>query len=150
MTTKRRTWKSKNRVTFWLENDLLGEIKSEAKTRRISQQSIFEATLKDRYSVESREESEALIARRLNRIDNHIRAKQRLSEVHAEALALFIRMWLSSTPEIPEEQRNAAVLKGKARYDRYLSSLASRVSVGESIFTDLPKELFLRSEDFLK
>ena len=86
MTTKRRTWKSKNRVTFWLENDLLGEIKSETKTRRISQQSIFEATLKDRYSVESREESEALIARRLNRIDNHIRAKQRLSEVHAEAL----------------------------------------------------------------
>jgi hypothetical protein len=138
----------KKRLNLWLEPKLIERVDAEACSRRVARQEVLESAVYDRYSQESQEERDALIARRLNRLDNRGKAMARDLETTAETLALFIRMWLAVSAEVPEEQRGAAYLNAQARYERFLKSLHKRLNAGQSILTDLPREVVVKEEDF--
>ena len=138
----------KKRLNVWLEPKLIERVDAEACSRRVARQEILESAVFDRYSQEAQEERDALIARRLNRLDNREKAMGRDLVAIAETLALFIRMWLAVNAEVPEDQREAAYLNGQARYERFLKSLHKRLDAGQSILTDLPREVVVKEEDF--
>lgn len=141
--------KLRKKATIYLDNDLMSQVVAEAYSKKVSQQRIFESAMRDRYSQESADERDALITRRFNRLDNKFQILEQQSEILGESLALYVRMWLTSTSELPEAQRDAAILQGQARYDRYLRSLGKRLLSGETIRGELPKEVALRQKDFV-
>ena len=145
---KKPTGLVKMRLPLRLEPETLNQVEAEAKERRVSRQQVLEAAIKDRYCVVSQEERDALIARRLNRLDSRQKVIERQLEIIAESQALFMRMWLATSTEVPEGQREAVHGQAQKRYERFLASLSKRVSSGQSIFAELPREVVLREADF--
>ena len=130
----------KTRVSVWIQAELLKELTIEAKDRGITRQSILESALRDRFRPIPREDYEALIARRLNRQDARIKRLEQRVEILAESFAMYLRMWLMSSPEVPEAQREAAVMQARERYDRYLKAVGKKVRTGQTIFTELEED----------
>lgn len=136
------------RLPLRLELETLKQVDAEANERRVSRQLILESAIKERYSVVLQEERDALIARRLNRLDARQKVIERELEIIAESQALYMRMWLATSNDMPEGPREAVHNEGQKRYERFLASLSKRVSSGQSIFAELPREVVLREDDF--
>lgn len=136
------------KTTVWFDRELLNQIKNEADKRRVSQQSIIENSLKDRYSEARQLDRDAAIAERLNKLERHLRRIEEKSEISAEAQALFVRMWLASTPEVPTEEREKAVQSAQDRYARYLQQLVTRIGSESRDKFNLFKEIELKLDDF--
>ena len=54
---------------------------------------------------------------------------------------LGIRAYFNHTPEVPEHERSASLLSGKARFHRYLDTLARNLRQNQSILGDVPELL---------
>jgi hypothetical protein len=140
----------RKRIAFRVQSPLLARVDAEARSTGTSRQQFLEAALAERFSEESQEERDALIARRLNRIDSRLSVIEREIEILAEWHGLYLRMWFATHPEIPEDQREAALRQAQQRYDRFLASLGKRVGSGQSLMQELPKEVALKAQDFAK
>ena len=116
------------KASIYIDQQLLTQIKSEAAERRVSQQALIENSLKDRYSEVTQMERDAAIAERLNRVDHRMHKIEQQIEMVSEALALYVRMWLASTPEVPLELRDTAIKSAQERYQRYLEQLSHRIA----------------------
>lgn len=134
------------KTTLWLDREVSNAVATEAGERRVSKQSIMENSLKERYSDAEQLHRDALIADRLNKLERTLRRIEQQNEISAEAQALFVRMWLASTPEIPEKERDSAVAQAQVRYHRYLEKLAQNVRKSFDVGDDKQ----LKSEDFDK
>ncbi len=58
-----------------------------------------------------------------------------------EMVGLGIRAYFNHTPEVPEHERSASLLSGKARFHRYLDTLARNLRQNKSILGDVPELL---------
>jgi hypothetical protein len=58
-----------------------------------------------------------------------------------EMVGLGIRAYFNHTPEVPDHERSAALLSGKARFHRYLDTLARNLRQNKSILSDVPELL---------
>jgi len=59
-----------------------------------------------------------LLARRLDRMTRQVEPLARDLPISVEALALFIRFWLTTTPPLPDSAQTAALAKGRERRHR--------------------------------
>jgi hypothetical protein len=69
---------------------------------------------------------EAALARRLDRITRQMELIERQVTISNEALAAFVRFWLTSTPALPDTAFAAAQAKGRERYDGFVEALGRR------------------------
>src|SRR3546814_19760591 len=81
---------------------------------------------------------EAAFARRLDRLSRQVQRLERNTGLTTEALALFVRFWLSVTPPLPAEDQAAAQVKGRKRYAGFIDTLRRRYSSGKSLLDDIP------------
>ena len=58
-----------------------------------------------------------------------------------EMMGLSVRAYFNHTPEVPDHERSAALLSGKARFHRYLDTLARNLRQNKSILGDVPELL---------
>ena len=132
------------KTTLWLDREVLNAVATEAGQRKVSKQSIMENSLKERYSEAGQLDRDAVIADRLNKLERGQRRLAQQNEISAEAHALFVRMWLASTPEVPPADKERAVQSARERYDRYVRQIVKRVgkSSAES------SEVELQNSDF--
>ena len=130
----------KRRAVVWLEPNLIDKVRIEAKEKNISCQRVLEAGIYDRYDEMKQEERDALIVRRLNRLDHGQKNLTHSLEILAEAFASYVRMWLANTQEVPESQREAAAIQAHARFERYMASLSRQVQKGEWSFGEITGE----------
>ncbi|MBN8549334.1 MAG: hypothetical protein J0M12_08480 [Deltaproteobacteria bacterium] len=145
---KYATREGRVKTTIWLDRRVLNAVTNEADERNVSKQSIMENSLKERYSEAVQVDRDAAIADRLNKLERGQRRLEEQSEISAEAHALFVRMWLASTPEVPIERREEAVHSARTRYERYLIQLSKRVSRKISTPNGSFSESKLELEDF--
>jgi hypothetical protein len=68
-------------------------------------------------------------------------------EVLAETLALYIRGYLTTSIELPQDQKPAALAQAGRRWKKFLEILSERVGGGQILFTDLPEKVF-KPENF--
>ena len=54
-----------------------------------------------------------------------------------EAVALFVRFWLTATPPLPEAMQAAAQAKGRERYDGFVEALGRRLAKGRMLADDI-------------
>lgn len=113
--------------TFRLPPDVIDQLSEFASRRRVGQPDIVEAALRSFMSPDNPEQLEAALSRRLDRIDRRIGALDQQTEITTEALALFVRFWLTANPPLPDSTLAAAQAQGKERYDGFVEALARRL-----------------------
>ena len=113
--------------TFRLPPDVIDQLAEFATRKRVGQPDIVEAALRSFMSPDNPEQLEAALSRRLDRIDRRIGALDQQAEITTEALALFVRFWLTANPPLPDNALAAAQAQGKERYDGFVEALARRL-----------------------
>ncbi|MBV8422209.1 MAG: CopG family transcriptional regulator, partial [Hyphomicrobiales bacterium] len=101
--------------TFRLPPDLAGKLADYAARKNVPQALVVEAALASHLSPDGAERLEAALARRLDRMTRQIERLERHVTISNEALAVFVRHWLSSTPPLPDAALPAAQAKGRER-----------------------------------
>ncbi len=118
----------RTRHTFRLPPDLAGKLADYAARKRVPQALIVEAALASHLSPDGADRLEAALARRLDRMTRQMERIERHVTISNEALAVFVRFWLTSTPALPDTALAAAQTKGRERYDGFVEALGRRLA----------------------
>jgi hypothetical protein len=86
------------------------------------------------------------LLRRLDRLQQRQQVCVEYLEIVAETLALFVRVYLSTTSEVPDTHRAAAARNGGRRYARFVQTLAARLQEGHRLRSDLEADNMLEEE----
>lgn len=123
----------KSKHTFRLSPEVARQLAEYAVRKRASQAEIVEAALMTFLSPDGSERMEAAFSRRIDRVLRQIEKLDRSVEVGNEALALFVRFWLTSNPPLPDSAVCSAQAQGKERYDGFVQALARRLDTDERL-----------------
>src|SRR5271167_3472914 len=91
--------------TFRLPPNLAGKLADYAAQKHVPQALVVETALASHLSPDGADRLEAALARRLDRMTRQIERLERHVTISNEALALFVRFWLTSTPPLRSEER---------------------------------------------
>jgi predicted transcriptional regulator len=129
--------------TFRLPPDLAGKLADYAARKRVPQALIVEAALASHLSPDGADRLEAALARRLDRMTRHLERIERHVDISNEALALFVRFWLTNTPPLPDTAQAAAQAKGRERYDGFVQALGRRLARGRTLADEVTTDVNL-------
>jgi predicted transcriptional regulator len=127
--------------TFRLPPDLAGKLADYAARKRVPQALIVEAALASHLSPDGADRLEAALARRLDRMTRHLERIERHVDISNEALALFVRFWLTNTPPLPDTAQAAAQAKGRERYDGFVQALGRRLARGRTLADEVTTDV---------
>jgi predicted transcriptional regulator len=127
--------------TFRLPPDLAGKLTDYAARKRVPQALVVETALASHLSPDGADRLEAALARRLDRMTRQIERLERHITISNEALALFVRFWLTSTPPLPDTAQAAAQAKGRERYDGFVEALGRRLARGRTLADEVSREV---------
>src|SRR3984893_4950478 len=127
--------------TFRLPPDLAGKLADYANRKRVPQALVVEAALASHLSPDGAGRLEAALARRLDRMTRGIERLRRHRPISNEALALFVRFWLTSTPPLPDTAQAAAQAKGRERYEGFVEALSRRLARGQTLAQEISQDV---------
>jgi len=87
------------------------------------------------------------VTRRLDRLTRSFDRMERDLEFSVEALALYIRAWLTATPPLPDGAQAAAQAKGRERYENFIEALGRRLLKGHRLSKEVSEELSTNFDD---
>ena len=123
--------------TFRLPPDLASQLADYANRKRVPQALVVESALSSFLSPDSSERMEAALGRRLDRLTRQVERLERHVTISNEALALFVRFWLTATPPPPDTAQPAAQAKGRERYEGFIEALGRRLARGHSLAQEI-------------
>jgi predicted transcriptional regulator len=126
--------------TFRLPPDLAGRLADYATQKRVPQALVVETALASLLSPDGADRLEAALARRLDRMARQIERLERHVTISNEALAVFVRFWLTSTPPLPDAALAAAQTKGRERYEGFVESLGRRLERGRKLADEVSRD----------
>ena len=127
--------------TFRLPPELAAQLADYADRKRVPQALVVETALTSYLSPDNSERMEAALGRRLDRLTRQVERLERHITISNEALALFVRFWLTATPPFqmpPKPQprpRDASAMKGLSR------RWAAGSRKGQSLAHEISEEL---------
>ncbi len=127
--------------TFRLPPDLAGKLADYAVRKRVPQALIVETALASFLSPDASERLEGALGRRLDRLTRQVERLERHVTISNEALALFVRFWLTATPPLPDTAQPAAQAKGRERYESYVEALGRRLAKGQTLADEVSQEI---------
>jgi hypothetical protein len=127
-------------------DDLMENVCS--RRRGTTKKQIIEAALKEYFYPEGSDKKELEFSRFLDRLERRTKANERYLEILGETLSFYIRVWLTQTMELPEDQQEAARRVGGKRYRKFVELLGQRLQAGKSLFEELPNDVLFRPEAF--
>jgi len=134
----------RDRLNVSLPVEMIARINELATQKRLTRSAIVEAAVTEMLSPASPDQHDAAFARRLDRLSRQMQRLERNTGLSVEALALFVRFWLTVTPTLPPEAQAAAQAKGRERFEGFIETLARRWNQGrsavEDILRDVPEE----------
>jgi len=127
--------------TFRLPPDLAGQLADYAGRKRVPQALVVETALSSYLSPDNSERMEASLGRRLDRLTRQVERLERHATISNEALALFVRFWLTVTPPLPDTAQPAAQAKGRERYDGFVEALGRRLAKGQTLAQEISHDV---------
>lgn len=127
--------------TFRLPPDLAGLLADYASRKRVPQALIVETALASFLSPDNPERMEAALGRRLDRLTRQVERLERHVTISNEALALFVRFWLTATPPLPDAAQSAAQSKGRERYEGFVEALGRRLARGQTLAQEVSQDI---------
>lgn len=135
----RRTKKSQ--MSVYLDPEVMTMLADYAARRSQPQSLIAEAAIASFLSPDADERREAAIARRLDQLDRRLSRIERDVGISVETLAVFVRFWLATTPQLPEPAAQAARAKAAERYDAFIAALGRRLAKGPHLRQEIPEDV---------
>ena len=131
----------RNRMNVYFPPEMLVQIAEFADRQKLSRSAIVEAAVASFLSPDGADRREAAFARRLDRLSRQMQRLERGVGISTEALALFVRFWLTVTPPLPNEAQSAAQAKGRERYEGFIEALGRRIQKGQSLLDEIPEDV---------
>lgn len=131
----------RTRINVYFPPELLRQLIDLADRKRISRSSIIEAAVTSFLSPDGADRTEAALTRRLDRLSRQIQRLERDLSIATETLALFVRLWLTETPQLPADAQAAAQAKGRERFEGFVEALGRRLAQGKALFRDIPRDI---------
>ena len=135
----------KARMNVYFEPGLLQKVEDLAARKNLTKSLIIEAAVASFLSPDADDRREAAFTRRLDRLTRQVERLERDLTISAEALALFVRFWLTVTPPMPESAQAAAKAKGTERYREFVDTLGRRVAKGQSVLKEISEEFIVKA-----
>lgn len=132
--------KKKAQISVYLDPDVMDMIAHYAAQRDQSMSLIAQAAIASFLSPDSAERQEAALDRRLGQIDRRLSRLERDLGISTEALATFIRFWLTTTPALPEPAAQAARAMVAERYAAYTKALGRRLAKGPKLRQEVEED----------
>ncbi|MBI0530285.1 CopG family transcriptional regulator [Sphingomonas sp. TX0522] len=123
--------------TFRLPPDLSKQLADYAARKRVSQAQLVEAALASFLSPDGSERLEAAFTRRLDRLTRQADRIAWHTELGNEAIALFVRFWLTNNAPLPDAALAAAQAMGRERYQGFVEALSRRMELGPRLGSEL-------------
>ncbi len=133
--------------TFRLPPELAARLAEHADRKRVPQALVVETALNSYLSPDNSERLEAALGRRLDRLTRQVERLERHLTISNEALALFVRFWLTATPPLPDAAQSAAQAKGRERYESFVEALGRRVARGQSLAHEISEDIRAHERD---
>ena len=127
--------------TFRLPPELAGRLADYAAQKRVPQALVVETALTSFLSPDGADRLEAALARRLDRMSRRIELFERHVTISNEALAVFVRFWLTTTPPLPDTALAAAQTKGRERYEGFVEALGRRLARGRKLADEVSRDV---------
>ena len=131
----------KVRFTVWLDPAALEAAKARARHDGGSVSEVLSQAATESL-LQKRQDAEAQIVKAVERVFYLVQRTDRRrgfdQQVLKEMLGLAVLSFFNHTPAVPEANKKAALLDGKARFHRFLDTLAANLRGGKSILSDLP------------
>lgn len=127
--------------TFRLPPELGSKLADYAARKGVPQALVVETALASYLSPDGADRLEAALARRLDRMTRQLERLERHGRISSEALALFVRFWLTSTPPLPDTAHLAAQAKGRERYEGFVEALGRRLAKGQTLAQEVSQDL---------
>lgn len=123
----------KSKHTFRLPPDLADRLADYARRKRVTQAQVVETALNSFLSPDGSERMEAAFSRRIDKVMRQLDQLDYRAELNSEALALFVRFWLTANPALPDAARLAAQAQGKERFEGFVEALARKMEFGPKL-----------------
>lgn len=131
----------KQRLSVYLEPDVMKALAAHATRRGHSLSLIAEAGIASFLSPDAAERQEAAITKRLDQIDRRMSRVERDVGIAVETLAIFVRFWLTTTPALPEPAAQAARAKAGERYEAFIAALGRRLASGPKLRQEISEDI---------
>ena len=131
----------RDRLNLYFAPELTAELEALAARRKVSKSQVVEAALASFLSPDAADQREAAIARRLDRLTRTLDRLERDVAIGNEALALFVKFWLTTTPPLPDTLRDAAQAQGRERYEGFVEALGRRLAKGRTLAKEVSEEV---------
>lgn len=133
--------RKKKKLTVYLDPDVEKALTEFAARRDRSQSMIGEVAIASFLSPDDAERREAIIAKRLDRLDRRMDRLERDVGIAVESLAVFIRFWVNTTPALPEPAAKAAKAKSAERYEAFITALGRRLAQGPKLRQEVSEDV---------
>ncbi len=127
--------------TFRLPPDLAIKLADYALRKGVPQALIVETALASFLSPDGSERLEGALGRRLDRLIRQVERLERNVTISNEALALFVRFWLTATAPLPDTAQPAAQAKGRERYEGFVEALGRRLAKGRTLADEISQDI---------
>lgn len=81
------------------------------------------------------------MTKRLDQLDRRLNRLERDLGISVETLAVFVRFWLTTTPQLPEPAQAAARAQSGKRYDAFVAALGRRLAQGPKLRNEIPEDV---------
>ena len=119
---------SKPRVRAYVDHDTYAKLQFATSRPHVTISDTVNNALKVYLSDEWKFEQDNAVLRRLDQMTRQVEMSKQKANVMSEAFALFVRYYLTITPQIPQAQREAANALGEDRFNRYKEHLKTVLS----------------------
>jgi predicted DNA-binding protein len=123
---------------------MVQQIKYIAQENGITDGSIIEAALRDYLG---KTEHEDVLINKVDKLSRQIEKLRRENGLMLEVVSSFIRVYLTHTQEIPEQEKLNAELRGAKKFSRFMDLVASSLDQNKPFFDELEQKRF-EKEDF--
>lgn len=141
---------AKQRLSVYLDAETMVRLQILAMKERAAKSTIAEAAITSFLTSDDADRWEAAVTRRLDRLTRSVDRMERDLEFSVEALALYIRAWLTATPSLPDGAQAVSQAKGRERYDSFIDALGRRLAKGQRLSREVSEELSRRSDELDK
>ena len=127
----------KLRLTVYVDPSLMVQLTECAKRQRQSKSQVANAALESFLTLDDAARREAAVTGHLDPLTRQIEQLERNLYISVEALAQYIRTWLSVTPLLPANPQTAAQAKGLERYGTFIRTLGRWLASGHSLADEI-------------
>ena len=131
----------KQRLSVYLDPAVMLRLAEYAARRNQSRSLIAETAIESFLSPDAAERQEAAMTKRLDQIDRRLNRLERDLGISVETLAVFVRFWLTTTPQLPEPAQAAARAQSGKRYDAFVAALGRRLAQGPKLRNEIPEDV---------